>query len=455
VDITDGIPKNVTIFWCKGCGRYLQPPNYWLIANLESNELLSYCLKRVKGLNKVKLIDAVWVWTEPHSKRLKIKLTIQQEVFSGTILQQSFIIEYVVQNHFCDDCHKVEAKDTWVAVCQVRQHANHKRTFLWLEQMILKHKANSACIRIAEQPDGLDFFFSVQNQCTKFISFIQQILPVRWATAKQLQAHDAKSNVFTHTYSYSVEIPSICKDELVCIPARLSNSLGGISPLLLCSKVSNVLHFIDPFTLRECTMVEDYWTYMFRAVAGRHNLQEFVVLDVEPTNVKNGKWTLAEVTVARQSDFGRNDIQFHTLTHLGNYLNYGDTVAGYDLTTINFNDQDLAHMKMGKVRSDIILVRKSFPNRRNRTQKERYWDFERLDIDEMERKDRRSNDMDLEGFKRDLEEDPEMRSQINLFRVPGVPVHDPEEMPEDGDEQDFPDIRIEELIDSVDHLRIH
>lgn len=56
------------------------------------------------------------------------------------------MVEYVVQNLFCDSCHKVEAKDTWVAVCQVRQHVNHKRTFLYLEQMILKYKAHTHCI---------------------------------------------------------------------------------------------------------------------------------------------------------------------------------------------------------------------------------------------------------------------------------------------------------------------
>ena len=30
--------------------------------------------------SQVKLVDAVWIWTEPHSKRLKIKLTVQKEV---------------------------------------------------------------------------------------------------------------------------------------------------------------------------------------------------------------------------------------------------------------------------------------------------------------------------------------------------------------------------------------
>ena len=34
VDITEGIQKQVTVLWCKSCGRYLQPPKHWLKADL-------------------------------------------------------------------------------------------------------------------------------------------------------------------------------------------------------------------------------------------------------------------------------------------------------------------------------------------------------------------------------------------------------------------------------------
>jgi len=44
---------------------------------LESRELLSLCLKKLKGLNRVKLVDAGFVWTEPHSKRIKVCCYIQ------------------------------------------------------------------------------------------------------------------------------------------------------------------------------------------------------------------------------------------------------------------------------------------------------------------------------------------------------------------------------------------
>ena len=76
--------------------RYLK--SGWVSCELESRELLSVCLKKIRGLGKaVKLVDASFIWTEPHSRRIKIKVTIQKEVVNGTILQQTFVVEFVVQ----------------------------------------------------------------------------------------------------------------------------------------------------------------------------------------------------------------------------------------------------------------------------------------------------------------------------------------------------------------------
>lgn len=69
---------------------------------------------------KVKLVDAGFIWTEPHSKRLKVKLTIQAEVFNGTILQQGFVVEFVVENHMCLECNRANANpNSWTACVQV------------------------------------------------------------------------------------------------------------------------------------------------------------------------------------------------------------------------------------------------------------------------------------------------------------------------------------------------
>lgn len=78
---------------------------------------MALCLKRLKGLSKVRLIDAQFLWTEPHSRRVKVKITIQGEVddANGAILQQSFVVDYVVQPQMCDECRRIAAKDTWNA----------------------------------------------------------------------------------------------------------------------------------------------------------------------------------------------------------------------------------------------------------------------------------------------------------------------------------------------------
>jgi len=82
-------------------------------ASLESRELLGLCLKKLKGLNKVRLVDAGFIWTEPHSKRIKVKLTVQAEVMGGAVLQQVFTVEFTTAGQMCDDCRRADAKDYW------------------------------------------------------------------------------------------------------------------------------------------------------------------------------------------------------------------------------------------------------------------------------------------------------------------------------------------------------
>ncbi len=126
--------------------RFLCPP--WQKIALESKELLAACLRKIPGLNKVKLVDAVWIWTEPHSMRLKIKVTVQKEVINGAILQQAAVIEFIVRNQQCKDCERSYAEGGWHGLVQIRQRVPHKRTFFYLEQVLLKHQAHSECMNI-------------------------------------------------------------------------------------------------------------------------------------------------------------------------------------------------------------------------------------------------------------------------------------------------------------------
>jgi nonsense-mediated mRNA decay protein 3 len=45
--------------------------------------MLAFLLKQIKGLNKqVKLVDVGFIWTEPHSKRIKLKAEVKREVLN-------------------------------------------------------------------------------------------------------------------------------------------------------------------------------------------------------------------------------------------------------------------------------------------------------------------------------------------------------------------------------------
>ena len=89
------------VYLCRGCDRYLQPPRSWIQAHLESRELLTLLIKKLKAnFTDVRLTDASFIWTEPHSKRIKIKLTVQKEIQEEAVLEQIIPIEFVVQGNF-------------------------------------------------------------------------------------------------------------------------------------------------------------------------------------------------------------------------------------------------------------------------------------------------------------------------------------------------------------------
>eukprot|EP01116_Phalansterium_solitarium_P014670 TRINITY_DN3242_c0_g1_i1.p1 TRINITY_DN3242_c0_g1~~TRINITY_DN3242_c0_g1_i1.p1 ORF type:complete len:509 (-),score=207.42 TRINITY_DN3242_c0_g1_i1:481-2007(-) len=458
VDITDGIPKQVNVQMCKACNRWLNPPNHWMVCEPESKELLTMCIKRIKGLSKVRLVDANFIWTEPHSRRLKVKLTIQKEVFTSTILQQVFVVEYIVQTQMCDKCHRQEAKDTWSAIVQLRQRVNHKRTFFLIEQLIIKYNAHTNCINIKERPDGLDFYYDHRSHALRFLDFLQNVAPIRFQQAERLVSQDAQSNKDTYKFSFSVEIVPICRDDLVCLPPKFAAASGATSPLMLCTKVSNLVYLIDPLTLHMLDFPANvFFSNPFRSLCTASDLIQYTVLDVQPLGPVRGKFVLADVQVARSSDFGSNDTQFTGRTHLGHLLRPGDSCLGYDLGTANFNDQDTEALR-GRHRHlpDLILVRKCYPERR-KSNKARHWKLRQLnkEVDDDKRDHEiRKEENDYERFMQDLEEDPELRSQINLYKdaeaIARKQAQQHEEMGEAAEEdEEFPEVGLEELLDEM------
>ncbi|RHN63526.1 hypothetical protein MtrunA17_Chr4g0059211 [Medicago truncatula] len=356
VDITEGLLKLHVIVHCPECQSYLQPPRTWVKLQLETKELLAFCLKRLQknmNVNKVKLVNAEFIWTEPHSKRVKVKVSVQKEVYNGAILQQSYLVEYVQQDHMCESCSRVQANPD-------------QRTFFYLEQLILKHGAAARAVRIKQMDHGIDFYFSKRSHGNSFLEFIGKVAPIRSRNDKQLVSHDSKSNDYNYKYTFSVEISPICREDLICLPPKAYIALGNIGPIVICTKVTNSIALLDPLTLKYSFLDADqYWRASFKSLLTSKELVEYIVLDLEVVSSKIGpseitmggtKYVLADAQVARP----------------------GDHALGYDLYRANSNDTEYENYK-GHI-PEVILIKKSYKEKR--CGKPRSWKSLPMEVDD-------------------------------------------------------------------------
>ena len=99
-------------------------------------------LKMIKGLKKAlvdkyndiqaDLVEARFVWTEPHSRRIVIELDIKKEIENGfTVIvvirkichvQGKTRVTFKENLSLCPDCCRTSTIFTWEALVQIRQH---------------------------------------------------------------------------------------------------------------------------------------------------------------------------------------------------------------------------------------------------------------------------------------------------------------------------------------------
>lgn len=357
---------------------------------------------------------------------------------------------------------------------QVRQKVPHKRTFLYLEQLILKHHAHKDTINIKEVQNGLDFFYAQRNHAEKFVDFLTSVAPVRSKKSQELISMDIHTSTKSYKFSYSIELVPLCKDDLVALPIKLAKSIGNISPLTLCYRVGTSINLIDPNTLQTADVSTPiYWRSPFSSLADVQELVEFVVMDIEPIGPPKGRFVLAEATIARASDLGVNDHTYFTRTHLGGILHAGDSVMGYHLTGTNFNNPQFEALELGKEKyasqiPDVVLVKKYYA-RKKKSSKNRNWRLKRMNKEEGEmlprKQDQERTERDYEMFLRDVEEDAELRSTLALYKAEQDKKR-AEKMEIDASEaasvvetegtegDEVPKIDMEELLDEFDELNV-
>lgn len=118
---------DIIIHQCRQCRRFARNERLFEHLDIESPELLALCLKHIPALSasadpKLHLVDAMWIFTEPHSMRLKVRLTVRTEV-QNVMIQQRVAVELILKWKQCPDCNREytnrvsNVKDTSLVSC--------------------------------------------------------------------------------------------------------------------------------------------------------------------------------------------------------------------------------------------------------------------------------------------------------------------------------------------------
>ena len=267
------IPTEFELVYCKECHRFLRPP--YVKIERESADMMKLCLSRIKSYDKkIKIIDSNFIYTEPHSKVIKIKITIQKEI-EKNILSQDLIIEFKEKWNLCRDCQKLQTPHTWASCVQIRQRVPHKKTMLYLEQIILKNKMQKSSLYFEEANDGFDFFFSTRRAGEIFSNWIATVVPSKITYTKKYVS------LSTSTFTYLVDVANVAKYDLFLLDKESYKKLGGIGPLLICTRLSSRTIFEDPRTFNHLYLDGNtFFKYKFNKFCNSNQLTEFLVLDV-------------------------------------------------------------------------------------------------------------------------------------------------------------------------------
>ncbi|KAI5148888.1 60S ribosomal export protein NMD3 [Enteropsectra breve] len=318
-DVTAKIKSSVCIETCRGCERYHMPPSSWKTFAWGSKDLLIFLLGRNKTLKKINIIDTNFIYTEEHSRKMKVEIVVLE---NG--IEQTTVLVFNVKNKQCPDCMRAEAQQYWKACVQLRQKPHHKRTFLYLEQLIIKHKAHLGTSNIKERKDGIDFYYQDKSSALKIVNFLSGFFGIRTKDSSRLISEDDSNNTANKKFTFAVELLPFCTDDLVYIKP---NSLG-LARFMVVQKVRNTVALLDPQTGKTAKVSSKYYfgnESQFEILMRSDGFRKYKVLIVKP----RGNF-VSEVTVT-DDDVNLYEVQT-TLR-----LKEDDIVVGYPLDNLNLS----------------------------------------------------------------------------------------------------------------------
>ena len=126
-----------------------------------------------------------------------------------------------------------------------------------------------------ETNDGFDFFFTTRRAGEVFSNWLATVVPSKITYTKKYVS------LSTSTFTYLVEVANVAKYDLFRLTQDSCTKLGGIGPLLVCTRLSSRTIFIDPRTFNYLYLDGNtFFKYKFISFCNSNQLTEFLILDV-------------------------------------------------------------------------------------------------------------------------------------------------------------------------------
>ena len=62
----------------------------------------------------------------------------------------------------------------------------------------------------------------------RLLEFLQHVSPVKYKTSQKLIGHDINNSTYNYKTTFHVELPTVCKDDLICLSKKAAKKLGNM-----------------------------------------------------------------------------------------------------------------------------------------------------------------------------------------------------------------------------------
>jgi len=295
-------PKVLSFTRCSGCGLVAAGESRrarWIEAEHESEALLAVLLRRAKGAllgkraastveglsralggGQLELREARLVWTEPHSRRVRVEVTVRHASASGAATARTCLLEFVEERRQCERCGSErkskkmgQGNGDFAAKVQIRAKRvdggeGGARTLRSLEEFVRARREPATARRV---PRGLDVEFESRQAAARFVHDLRRVAPIKLdGTSRKLVTHDERSATAEFQKTSLVHVPPVDKRDLVLVDGTLA----------LVLNVRNSIKLLElPAASRREVSADKFFREPFDPVASAADLLVFDAVD--------------------------------------------------------------------------------------------------------------------------------------------------------------------------------